>query len=88
MRYMASMQQNKTCFGVSDKARFKRVSSATETSKKIKIALIANLDMMLSKKRITKALIRLHGCAGWSAPLLFANPRGQVSRIKAYICYH
>ena len=34
--------------------------------------------MILSKKRITKALIRLHGCAGWSAPVLFANPRRQV----------
>ena len=34
--------------------------------------------MILSKKRITKALIRLRGCAGWSAPLLFANPRWQV----------
>ena len=27
------------------------------------------------KKRITKALIRLRGCAAWSAPVLFANPR-------------
>ena len=26
-----------------------------------------------SASRITKALIRLRGCAGWSAPLLFAN---------------
>ena len=34
--------------------------------------------MILSKKRITKALIRLRGCAGWSAPVLFANPRRQV----------
>ena len=34
--------------------------------------------MFLSKKRITKAVIRLRGCAGWSAPLLFANPRRQV----------
>ena len=33
-----------------------------------------SLDMMLSNKRITKALIRLHRCTGWSAPLLFANP--------------
>ena len=30
--------------------------------------------MILSSKRITKALISLRGCAGWSAPLLFANP--------------
>ena len=34
--------------------------------------------MILSSKRITKSLIRLRGCAGWSAPLLFANLRRQV----------
>ena len=34
--------------------------------------------MILSTKRITKVLIRLRGCAGWSAPVLFANPRRQV----------
>ena len=37
-------------------------------------SLVASLDMRHSKKRTTKALIRLHGCAGWSAPLLIANP--------------
>ena len=34
--------------------------------------------MVLYKTGITKALIRLCGCAGWSAPVLFANPRRQV----------
>ena len=34
--------------------------------------------MILSNKQITKVLIRLRGCAGWSAPVLFANPRRQV----------
>ena len=34
--------------------------------------------MILSNKRLTKALIRLRGCAGWFAPVLFANPRRQV----------
>ena len=34
--------------------------------------------MKFSKKRITKALIRLRGCAGWSATVLFANLRRQV----------
>ena len=34
--------------------------------------------MLLSDKRKTKALISLRGCAGWSAPLLFAHPRRQV----------
>ena len=64
----------KPVFGVSDKARLKPVSIATETSQKDEILL----DMILSNKRITKALIRLRVCAGWSAPLLFATLRRQV----------
>ena len=64
----------KPVFGVSDKTRLKPVSSATEASLKIEISLVASLAMILSKTQITKALIRLHRCAGWSAPLLFANP--------------
>ena len=35
-------------------------------------------DMILSNKQITKALIRLLGCTGWSAPLFFANPGRQL----------
>ena len=68
----------KPVFGVSAKARLKHACSATETSKKIEILLLASPYMVLSNKRMTKALIRLRGCAGWSAPLLFANPRRQV----------
>ena len=41
--------------------------------------------MILSKKRITKALISLRGCAGWSAPLLLANPEGRFSRVEAHL---
>ena len=42
--------------------------------------------MILSNKQITKVLIRLCICAGWSAPLLFANPRRQVfSRQGPYV---
>ena len=59
----------KPVFGVSDKARPKQY---------IEISLVISLDMVLSKKRITKALIRLRGYQGWSAPLLFANLRRQV----------
>ena len=47
----------KPVFGVSNKRSFKPVSSATETSWKIEISLVASLDMILSNKRITKALI-------------------------------
>ena len=64
---------------VSDTVRFKQACSATETSKKFEMLLVANLDMLLVNKPITKALVRLHGCAVLSAPLLFANLRRQVS---------
>ena len=43
--------------------------------------------MVLSKKRITKALIRLRRCAGWSAPVLFANPEDRFSRVAAHIVH-
>ena len=68
----------KPVFGVSHKVRFQPACSATGTSWKILISLVARFDMVLSKKPITKALIRLRGYAGWSAPLLFAYSRRQV----------
>ena len=80
---------SKPVLGVSDKVRFKPVSSATEINQKIEILLVASLDMILSNKQTTKALIRQRGCAGWSAPLLFGNPRRQVfsRRGPYYFCY-
>ena len=63
----------KPVFGVPDKERFKPACSATKTSKKVEILPVASLDVILSKKRKTKALIRLREWAGWSAPVLFAN---------------
>ena len=36
------------------------------------VGYIVSKGIMLSKQRTTKALIRLLGCAGWSASLLFA----------------
>ena len=42
--------------------------------------------MILLDKRITKALISLRGCAGWSEPVLLANPQRQVlSRQGPYL---
>ena len=61
-------------FGVSDKSRLKPVSSATETSKKNEISIVASFDMIFSKPRITKALISMRRCTGRSVPVLFANP--------------
>ena len=61
-------------FGASENVIPKPGCSASETTQKIEIVLVGSLDMKHSDKRITKALIRLRRCAGWSAPLLFANP--------------
>ena len=71
-------------FGISNKASFTPVSSATWTSQKIELWPVASLHMILSTKRIKKALIRLHGCAGWSAHVLFANPEDRFSRVVAH----
>ena len=44
----------------------------------VKCAVRQNLGMILSSKWITKALIRLRGCAGRSARLVFTKPRRQI----------
>ena len=44
----------------------------------IEISHIACLDMIPFKKQIKRVLIRLHGCTGWSVPVLFANLRRHV----------
>ena len=46
---------------------------------------IASRDIILSRQRTTKALIRLRGCAGWSAPLLFAYGIKRFSHDVAHI---
>ena len=49
---------------------------------------MASLDEILSKKRKTKALNRLGGCTGWSAPVLFATLRIHVlSRRGSYVIH-
>ena len=63
--------------GCFDKECFKPVSSAKETCLKIEISPAASLHMILSKKQKKMALIRLRRCTGWSAPVLFTNPRRQ-----------
>ena len=64
--------------------RFKSACSATVTSWKIKISLEANSDMMLSKRRITKAQISPRR----SAPLLFAPlaPKTSFLALRT-LCY-
>ena len=74
----------KPVFGVSHEV-IKPACLATETSWKIAISLMSSLDMILSNMHIKKALIRLRGCAGWSAPLLFANTKNRVSCTEAHL---
>ena len=57
--------------------------SATETSLKIEISPVISFYMILSKRRITKALISVHGCADLSGSLLFANTKDWFSRAEA-----
>ena len=59
---------------VFDKVRFKPACSATGTSKKIESWLVVGLDIILPNMRITKVLIRLLGCPGWSAPFVVHKP--------------
>ena len=40
-----------------------------------------------SRQRTTKVLIRLHGCAGWSAPLLFAYVINRLSNDVAQMIH-
>ena len=43
--------------------------------------------MILFNKGITKTPIRLHECAEWSAPLLFATTDVRFSHAEAHIIY-
>ena len=62
----------KPVFGVWDQVRFKPASWRLE------ILNIETRGIILSRQWTTKGLIRRRGCAGWSAPLLFAYGKKQV----------
>ena len=80
-----SLDTRKPVFGVCDQVRFKPACSATDTSQSLEISAIASRGIILSRQRTTKALIRLRGCAGWSAPLLFAYCIRQIFSWRASI---
>ena len=65
-------RHKKTCLRACDQLRLKPDCSATATSYSLEVSAIVSRGIILSRQRTTKALIRLLGCAGWSAPLLFA----------------
>ena len=51
-------------FRVCDQCRLKLACAATEARQRLEISAIETRGIILSKQRITKALIRLRGCAG------------------------
>ena len=59
-----SLVTRKPVFGVCDRVRLKPACSATRTSQGLEMLDIASIDIILSKQRTTKALLRLRGCAG------------------------
>ena len=74
--------------GVSDQFRLKLTCSATRASMRLEISDIETGHITLSKQRTIKALIILHRCADWSAPLLFAyDIRHVFSWPGSYILY-
>ena len=72
---IVGLNARKPVFEVSDKARFKPVSLAAETSLKIEYWLAASLDMILCNKQITKALISQCGCQSWSVSCCLQTPK-------------
>ena len=75
MKEINEPHQEKACLLVFDQVRLKPVCSATEARWRLEISDILLyyiiIDIILSRQRTRKVLIRLPGCTGWSAPLLF-----------------
>ena len=67
-----SLVTRKPVFGFCEQVRLKPVCSGTHTSYILEVLDVTTRGVVLSMQRTTNALFRLRGCAGWSAPLLFA----------------
>ena len=74
-----SSSTRKPGFRVCNKVRFKPACSNPGTGQCLEILDIASRGITLSRQWTTKALIRLRGWAGWSAPLLFAYGKNRFS---------
>ena len=59
-----SLVMRKAVFGVCDQIRHKPACAATEAKWRLEILDIKTRDIILSRQRTTKALIRLHGLNG------------------------
>ena len=85
-RNINGLRREKTCLRGFRQSQTKQSPQIQRLAKNSEISLVASTDMVLSKTRMTKALIRLRGCAGWFAPVLFANPRRQVFSRRGPSC--
>ena len=80
-----SLVTRKPVFGVCDQVRHKPACTAAETTQGLEILDIASIGIILSKQWSAKALIRLRGCAAWSARLLFAYSINSFSHDVAHL---
>ena len=85
--FYTSLVTRKPVFGVLDQATFKPACSASKTSLSLEILDLASIAIILSRQRTTKVLIRMHGCAGCSAALLFAYGKNRFSHDVVHISY-
>ena len=85
--YNISHVTRKPVLGGCNQIRLKPACSATKISWSLEISAIASTGIILSRQRTTKALIRLHRCAGWSATLLFTYGINRFSHYMAHIMY-
>ena len=72
MHFLFEPRHEKTCLRESPTRPDTNRPAQPQKLASLEISAIESRDIILSKQRTTKALIRLRGCAGWSAPLLFA----------------
>ena len=73
-------RHKKTCLRDFRPGKTQTGCSTTQMSESHDIADKETRHIILSRQRTTKALIRLRGCADWSAPLLFAYGLNRFSR--------
>ena len=80
-----SLLTRKPVFGVYNQVRHKPAYAATDARWRLEIWDIETRGIILSRQRTTKALVRLRGCAGRSAPLLFAYGKSRFCHDVAHI---
>ena len=83
VHYLSHVVRNPV-FG-SDQVRLKPACSATEATWSLETLDITSIGIILSRQRRIKALIRLHRCASWSVPLLFAYGINRFSHDVAHL---